>query len=144
MKEFGTLSIDVNLNMIRSIAEQLYEQGKEQLFILDSGGTVIYGPDPMLLGQTLEDGWVKHLQQLDQPSGNFEWNSDEFKGIHIYERMDSPYHDWILVKRIPNELLNSNARQITEINMMILIAFMIVVIGATLVISIRFTTPIKR
>lgn len=144
MQEFGTLSLDVNLNVIQSISEQLYDKGKEQLFILDSRGTVIYGSDPKLLGQTLEDDWVKHLQQLDQPSGSFEWDSDEFKGIHIYERIDSPYSDWVLVKRIPNEVLNSSARQLTEINMLILIAFMIIVIFATLVISFRFTTPIKR
>lgn len=144
MQEFGTLSIDVNLNVIQSISEQLYVKGKEQLFILDARGTVIYGSDPKLLGQTLEEGWVKHLQQLDQPSGSFEWDSDEFNGIHIYERIDSPLSDWVLVKRIPNEVLNSNARQLTEINMLILIAFMIIVIFATLVISFRFTTPIKR
>ncbi|WP_163854180.1 cache domain-containing sensor histidine kinase [Paenibacillus elgii] len=142
MKNFGVLSIDFNLNMLSSICEQLYKKGEEQLYILDKQGRVVYGPGPV--GMQIDEPWVTHLLSLSEPSGSFETDSSEFKGIQMYERMATPYMEWTLVKRIPYDRLYSNARQLTEINTLILIGFLVVVISATLYISFRFTAPIKK
>lgn len=144
MQEVATLSIDVNLDVITSIGEQLYAKGEEEFFILDQQGIAVYASDPALTGKLMYDEWVRHLINLDAPKGSFEWDNREFRGIHIYERMETPYMNWTIVKRIPYDTLYKNARQLTEINTMILLFFLIIVILATLYISFRFTAPIKH
>jgi two-component system, sensor histidine kinase YesM len=144
MEEVATLSIDVSLDVISSIGEQLYAQGEEEFFILDQQGQVVYSSESALMGTNLTDQWVQHLLSLGNAKGSFEWNNHEFKGIHIYERMETPYMNWTIVKRIPFDTLYQNARRMTEINTLILLFFLIVVIVATLYISFRFTAPIKQ
>jgi two-component system sensor histidine kinase YesM len=143
-KELGMLSIDFDLDVIRSICEELYTQGAEKLYILDEKGTVIYGADPAALGQVLGEQWVEHLLSLRADQGSFESKSKEFAGVHIYERMTAPYMNWTLVKQIPYESLYKNARELTIINALIFSLFLIIVITATLYISFRFTAPIHN
>ncbi|MCS7462778.1 sensor histidine kinase [Paenibacillus doosanensis] len=143
-QELGFLSIDFSVDVIRSICEQLYTPGQEELYILDRNGTVIYGTDRETWGKALDEDWVRHLLAMPEDKGSFEWKSKPFSGIHIYERMTSPYMEWTLVKRIPYENLYKNARELTQINTMIFSLFLIVVIFATLYISFKFTAPIKN
>lgn len=143
-QELGILSIDFSADVIRSISEQLYTPGQDELYILDSDGTVVYGTDPATVGHVLHEEWVDHLLAMPDNKGSFEWKSKPFSGIHIYERMSTPYMNWTLVKRIPYESLYKNARELTKINTLIFSLFLIVVISATLYISFRFTAPIKN
>lgn len=143
-EELGSLSIDFNIDAIRSISDQLYTSGEEELYILDKEGTVVYGPDPAKWGQTLNEDWVRHLMAMPDGKGSFEWRSKSFSGMNVFERMETPYMDWTLVKQIPYEKLNRNAREITMINTFITSLFLVVVISATVFISFRFTEPIKN
>ncbi|NHN29209.1 cache domain-containing sensor histidine kinase [Paenibacillus agricola] len=143
-KELGTVSIDFGLEVIRSICEELYTRGEEELYILDEKGTVIYGANPDLLGKVLDEQWVRHLTTLPHQYGSFESNSKQFAGVHIYERLSAPYMNWTMVKQIPYDSLYRNAREITLINALIFSLFLIVVISATLYISFRFTAPIRN
>ncbi|WP_240416400.1 sensor histidine kinase [Paenibacillus periandrae] len=143
-KELGTLSIDFDLEVISSICEELYSQDQEELYILDDKGTIIYSADTVSLGHVLNEQWVQHLMSQNSNSGSFEFKSKQFSGVHIYERMNAPYMNWTLVKRIPYESLYKNARELTIINAMIFSLFLIVVISATLYISFRFTAPIRN
>ncbi|WP_248930316.1 cache domain-containing sensor histidine kinase [Paenibacillus hamazuiensis] len=143
-RELGTLSIDINIEVIRSICEQLYDRNQEELYILDRSGRVIYGPDPSVWGKPLPKMWVPYLLEMTESNGTFEWNKPEFQGVHIFERMQTPYMDWVLVKSIPNEVLYHNAREVTQLNSTVFVIFLGLVIGATLYISFRFTQPIKN
>lgn len=140
----GTLSIDVNLDVIASISEQLYTKSGEELYILDDKGTVVYGPREEQIGRVLEDRWVPYMLGLPEPKGSFEWKGGDFKGIQLYERMSTPYMNWTLVKRISDEALYQSARQITLINSLVYSLFLVVVIAATVYISFRFTNPIRK
>ncbi|MFE5318681.1 sensor histidine kinase [Paenibacillus sp. NPDC056579] len=143
-QELGILSIDFSIDVIASISKQLYTLGEEELYILDKEGTVVYGSDPSLWGKVLNEDWVNYLRELPDGKGSFEWKSKSFAGMHIYERMETPYMDWTLVKRIPYESLYKNARELTMINTIISSLFLVIVITATLFISFRFTAPIKN
>ncbi|MDF2958763.1 MAG: integral rane sensor signal transduction histidine kinase [Paenibacillus sp.] len=143
-EKLGFLSIDIGIEVIRSICEQLYIQGQDELYIIDNNGAVIYSTNQEEWGQILQDPWVDHLLSIPDTAGSFEWKSKQFDGIHIYDRMSTPYMEWTLVKRIPYEHLYKNARDLTKINSLIFIMFMVVVISATLYISFRFTSPIKN
>ncbi|TDG00510.1 cache domain-containing sensor histidine kinase [Paenibacillus piri] len=143
-ENLGSLSIDFDIDVIRSICEQLYTQGQEELYILDNDGKVVYGGNPQEWGHTLQGDWVGHLLSAPATAGSFEWKSEQFAGIHIYDRMRTPYMEWTIVKRIPYNHLYKSARDLTKINTLIFIMFMVVVISATLYISFRFTSPIKN
>jgi two-component system sensor histidine kinase YesM len=139
----GVLSIDLDLGMIQSISEQLYDQNEEELYILDSTGRIVYGPNKQQWGELMTEKWATDAAQSPDQRGSFDWTNSNFSGIHIYEKMKTDYLDWTIVKRIPYEQLHESARQLTLINSLVLSFFLIIVIIATLYISIKFTAPIK-
>jgi two-component system sensor histidine kinase YesM len=139
-KLLGFLSIDIKLDGIRNICSQLYENGKEELYLLDRDGTVIYASDENLIGKALNEPWSTNLSAVQDKQGSFEWN----KGLQIYQKIETPYMNWMLVKRIPYTSLYANARELTGINMTVAALSMIITIAATLFISFRITSPIKQ
>ncbi|MCR8645127.1 sensor histidine kinase [Paenibacillus sp. N1-5-1-14] len=143
-KIVGTLSLDVRMNVINQICEQLYAKEHEQLYVLDEQGTVIYSPNPEQVGKVLDESWVQHVQGVTDSKGSFAWDQDQFAGLHIYEKISTTYMNWTIVKRIPYDYLYQDARQLTQINVMLGIVFLIVIIAATLTISIKITAPIKN
>lgn len=143
MEDLGTLSVDINVEFINSICRQLLSEG-EELFVLDNGGNVVYGSNPEFQGNKLDEPWVRDLLARPEERGSLEWNGGGFSGIQIYERIKEPYADWTIVKRIPNELLYEHAKRLTFANTLILLAFMSVVIIGTVIVSIRFTAPIRK
>lgn len=146
-KWIGMLSIDVKLNVIRSISEQLYSEG-EELYIIDSDGNVIFAPNDQPLMNRSQDSWVQQtLQKTHQDgisTGFFESEDELFKGITIYENMKTSYLDWTIVKRIPYNVLYNNTRQLAQINLWVMCSFLIIVILGALYISVLFTKPIKQ
>ncbi|MCD1260988.1 sensor histidine kinase [Paenibacillus athensensis] len=140
----GELIIDLDLSVITSVCEDLHESGKEELYILAKDGTVIYGPDPAQWGSKLTQSWALKAIGSSSAQGSFAWNGDEFNGINLYENMQTDAVDWTIVKRIPLDVLYKNARQLTLINTLVLSLFLVIVIAATVFISIRFTSPIKK
>jgi two-component system sensor histidine kinase YesM len=142
----GFLSIDVRLDTIRRIAEQLMDEEKEQLYIIDSDGQQILAAGRMTDNQrpSSDEPWVQHLLKQSTVQGSFEWSTDTFKGIVVYDKMITPYMNWSLVKRIPYDHLYENARTLTFINMLVALLCLLIAIAATVAVSIRLTSPIKH
>lgn len=140
----GSLSIDISLDSIQAIGEQLYTPNEEELYILDAKGAVLYASNPLLMGQTLDEVWVRQLmeEQRVQAQGSFRLKNSEFSGIHIYHQFETPYSYWTIVKRIPDSFLFQNERQLTEIITMIGLGFLTLAILATVYISVKLTSPI--
>lgn len=138
-KVLGVLAIDVRLDSVAAICEQLFNKKNEQLVIVDQGGSVIYSGNDEQIGQKLQDQAVlDHIGQND--SGYFEMNG----AMHVYEKMQTPYTDWTIIKRIPNATLYERATELTKINTVIAVIALLVIIFGTLFISVRITEPIKR
>lgn len=143
-KILGELSIDLNLDLIRSITDELYSEKGEELYILDQTGKIVIGPNPASWGHPMNEGWAQQAIGSKEQRSSFEWTKEHFSGINIYERMKTDYVDWTIVKRIPYEQLYKGARQLTLINSFVLTFFLVIAIIATVFISIRFTSPIKE
>jgi two-component system, sensor histidine kinase YesM len=143
-QRLGMLSLDIGTDMLRSICDQLYSSGEENLFILDENGTVVYSPNREQMGQPIKEKWAEHLKGLKPDSGSFQWKDSQFSGITIYDRVNEPYLKWTIVKQVRNEFLYKSARELTTINTIVVILFLIVVVAGTVYISIRFTQPIKK
>lgn len=140
----GTLSIDFKPDRIFSISEQLYTVSDEDFYILDKNGGVVYSPYAEEIGTVLKDDWVQTVLAKQAESGSYTSREDDFTGISIFERVKTSYLDWVLVKRIPDEVLYKGARELAAIHTMVFIAFLLVVIVATVYISFRVTAPIKQ
>ncbi len=143
-EELGTLSIDVRLDGIRSIAEQLYSDGREELYIIDEDRRVIYSSLDRGGGLPIQADWVERALGAAQSDGNFSLNQDGFSGEIVYDKMETPFLNWTLVKRIPNETLHQTAREVALINSGIAALFLVLTMLATVLITFRLTAPIKK
>ncbi|MBP1962348.1 cache domain-containing sensor histidine kinase [Paenibacillus aceris] len=140
----GELIIDLHLDLISEISQSLYTHDEEELYILDDEGNIVFGPDPSKWGQMLEGSWGNEAIHSTLDKGSYEWSKGAYAGINVYEKMKTDYVSWTIVKRLPYEQLTKNAKQLTLINSLVLTFFMLIVIGGTIYISIRFTEPIKQ
>lgn len=140
----GVISLDVRMDMIREISEELYTRGDEELYILDEEGNVIFASEEGAEGSREEDAWIRNLLAQQADRGLYHDEDARFHGIHLYEKLSSPWLHWTLVKRIPYEFLYRDARKVTLINSLVVSLFLVVAVVATLYISYRFTHPIKQ
>lgn len=143
-EELATLSVDVNMRGLRAMVESMYDRTREQLYILDSAGSILYGPDERQWGQRPADSWITHLLSQPDESGSLSWNEGGFKGIQVYDKMKTSYMDWTIVKRIPDDVLYKQARDLTRINTFVLVAFSVLSVLVTVGAAFMFTAPIKR
>lgn len=138
--QIGVLSLDVRLDMLQEISKDLYTPNEEEIYIVDDQKRIIFAHDENQIGSELQVGWMDILTEADQQSGYFEWED----GINVYHKLDNEFAHWTIVKRIPYSILYQDARRLTLINSFVFSIFLIIVIIATLSISVRFTSPIKK
>jgi two-component system sensor histidine kinase YesM len=143
-REIGRLSIDLKMDYIRSISEMLYTVGKEELWIINEEGQAVFSSEKAMIGAALEDDWVKRIVEAQSVQGQFELQTDAFKGIVVYEKLENSYMNWTLAKRVPFRHLYSQAREITRINSLVLGFFLLITVITTIYISYQLTKPIKR
>lgn len=137
----GYLSIDVKLTALQDIVEQLYDRNEEKLYITDDAGRIVYADQPERIGRALYDSWyTAKLAGSPGEQGSFEENGSMF----IYQRIDHYGAHWTLIKEIPKSYLLREANQAVTINLMLFGLALLVILTATILISIRVTAPIKR
>lgn len=142
-KQEGLVSIDVKLDALRKLSASLYEEGKEQLYIIDRSGTVIFDAEGTSSGQMMNEEWMKDIWAGEPSSGSMEWSQSD-SGVVIYSRIAGPVVDWMIVKRIPDSHLYESARQLTRINTLVAVISLVIATGAILSVSIRFSEPLKK
>lgn len=140
VQQLGLMSVDLRPDFLERICTQLYNPQHENLYILDENGTIVYSKLPSEWGSKPEYSW--HTQ-LTADEGSFEWKEGDFEGMTIYQNMETPFMKWTVVKQIPYSHLYEDARDLTRINAGVYTLFLIIVIIATVIISIRFTAPIQ-
>lgn len=139
-KVLALLAIDVSLDSVADITEQLFNKDKEQLLVVDQGGTVVYSGRDSQLGTQITDKELLARIKGTQTEGFFESGG----AMNVFEKMQTPYTEWTMIKRIPNSTLYERARQLTQINAAIAVIALGIIIFGTLFISIRITEPIKK
>jgi two-component system sensor histidine kinase YesM len=137
----GYLSIDVKLSALSNIVDQLYEQNREKIYILDENGNIVYSDDQNLLGLPLREQWyAEQIASSPNSSGNFEQDGNMF----AYQQISSLATQWTLVKQVPVSYLTLEANRAAFINILVLAVSLIIIVAATVIISVRITAPIKR
>lgn len=137
----GYLSIDVKLTAFTDIMNQLYEQDKENIYLVEDSGTLVYSHDEAALGKPLKASWYdKPIAGNGLSQGYFEKDG----AVFIYQKIESPGLHWTLVKQIPVSYLFREAKEAARINILLLVLLMVMIIALTILISFRITAPIKQ
>ncbi|MCZ8519288.1 cache domain-containing sensor histidine kinase [Paenibacillus caseinilyticus] len=140
MELIGSLSVDFSLDTLSGLISQLLNE-QEEAYLLDNEGTLIYSSIPgMKHGHKLNEPWVEPMLLSSAAHGTME----DPTSIHLYEKIETSYMNWYLVKKVPYEQLYRGARELTQIQFVILGVLLLVVAGLTLWVSVRFTRPIKE
>ncbi|OBZ10110.1 sensor histidine kinase [Bacillus sp. FJAT-26390] len=138
------LSIDVRLQVLADLNRQLYDGGEESFYIADAKGNIVLSTNANEIGAKSQQSWFATVADSGLDSGHFEWKAEAFDGMIFYDRIKTPYMDWYLIKQTPYKHLYSAADRVARINTAVGIAFLAIVVLATLFISIRFTKPLLR
>ncbi|WP_068620961.1 sensor histidine kinase [Paenibacillus tuaregi] len=141
-KVMANLSIDFKMTELQGMTKSMFSAGREKLYLVNDQRRVLYSSEPGTLTKPLTAGW-SNLPK-GKASGYFSCHDQSFEGIVFFRRVTTPLFTGALIKLVPYEDLYSDARHITEINAVIGLVFLIVGVVAAVLISIRFTTPIKR
>lgn len=137
------LSVDINLSQIESIAERLYTKGAEEFYLMNEKGKIVYSSEEDQIGKTNRQEWFEQVKKAPETRESLEWKDDHFSGVVIYDEFSGSLKDWYIVKRIPYDLLYQGARETALMNILIGFVSLVIVVLATLVVSFKFTEPIK-
>ncbi|MDG0792813.1 sensor histidine kinase [Cohnella ginsengisoli] len=140
----GYLSIDVLLTELGDICGRLALSEEEKLYVLDRGGNVVCGKEPEDGDLLKNTGWTRKLLTDPGGTGDFKWSDSAFSGYVVYDTLQTQFMDWIVVKQLPYAYLYQNAQGIRTINSLIIALSLIIAVIATLVVSVQFTSPIKK
>ncbi|WP_339306664.1 sensor histidine kinase [Paenibacillus sp. FSL L8-0435] len=147
-ERLGVLAIDLNMNTIAAICGRLYDPAKEQIYVVDGQNQIIYqGRSEVNHTDALREETASELNIARSGEGtaqNVAGHFEQDRSMYVYQQLGSTYADWTIVKQIPNETLYARATTLTWNNAMIAIAALVLVIVATLFISIRITGPLKQ
>lgn len=147
-ERLGVLAIDLNMNTIAAICGRLYDPAKEQIYVVDGQNQIIYqGRSEVNHTDLLREETASELNIARSSAGtaqNVAGHFEQDRSMYVYQQLGSTYADWTIVKQIPNETLYARATTLTWNNAMIAIAALVLVIVATLFISIRITGPLKQ
>ncbi|MBT2286163.1 sensor histidine kinase [Paenibacillus polymyxa] len=147
-ERLGVLAIDLNMNTIAAICGRLYDPAKEQIYVVDGQNQIIYqGHSEVNHTDALREETASELNIARSSAGtaqNVAGHFEQDRSMYVYQQLGSTYANWTIVKQIPNETLYARATTLTWNNAMIAIAALVLVIVATLFISIRITGPLKQ
>lgn len=139
----GFLSIDVNLSHLSSISNRLFEQSSQDFYLMNDDGTIVYSSDPAQMGEKNKAGWFQQVKRAKSGTHSMDWKDKDFSGVMMYNHLSGKFKDWYVVKQVPYESLYADARKTALINILIGMISLVFVILATMLVSIKFTSPIK-
>jgi two-component system, sensor histidine kinase YesM len=141
----GFFSIDINLSRLKGIAERLYTKNEEDFYIMNQNGVMIYSSNEKLIGTKNQAKWFQKVRKQSSLNKSLNWSDDQFSGVIIHEKFSDPgpLKGWYIVERIPYNVLYQSARKTALINILIGIATLVIVVFATMAVSLKLTAPIK-
>ncbi|WP_226529646.1 sensor histidine kinase [Metabacillus niabensis] len=122
-KNLGTLFLAVKLNFIEEILEDLDEEEKATMWLMDSQGQIIYHPVHNKIGSYFEE-----VHDYPLLNGSFRTNDDQDRTLISINQSEK--QDWILVHSIPITYLTERTDVVKTVAIII---FIILVIFTTII-----------
>ncbi|UOE56525.1 sensor histidine kinase [Bacillus sp. CMF12] len=134
------ISLEFSPDQITNISRNLYSGDNEEFYIISPEGDLIYHSTDE---DTKTPDWINWVISTNKENGTVEWKEGSFNGVMIYDQLSQNSGGWYLVKRVPYTTLYESAFSVAKINIMFGVIGLILVILATLFISVRITSPIR-
>ena len=139
-ERLGILAIDMDMNFLSRISNQLFQPEHERLYITNEAGYIMYAGHDERLGQRLQTEWYDTIKQSGKKEGHFEYNNK----IYLYNNIKTSISDWTMIKEIPSSYILSGADKATFVNILLIGVSLILIIAATIWISVYITAPIRE
>ncbi|OHX47756.1 sensor histidine kinase [Cytobacillus pseudoceanisediminis] len=137
------ISLEFSPDQITNISRNLYSEENEEFYIISPEGELIYHSTDETDEDTKTTDWIDWVMSTNKVNGTVEWKEGSFNGVMIYDQLSQNSGGWYLVKRVPYTTLYESAFSVAKINIMFGVIGLILVILATLFISVRITSPIR-
>ncbi|MBU8880157.1 sensor histidine kinase [Bacillus sp. FJAT-29790] len=137
------ISLEIKPDKIFELSENLYNSKTEEFYILSSEGDLIYSSNTDVSANLEKQKWIERILLSKEEKGTIEWKEDSFNGVMIYDQMAESAGGWFLVKRVPYAILYESAFNVAKINIMFGVVGLLLVIMATLFVSLKITSPIR-
>ncbi|MDQ0256655.1 two-component system sensor histidine kinase YesM [Evansella vedderi] len=134
-------SLEIRPDKVQELSNYLYNGATEEFYIITPEGQFIYSSRN---GAPEEEDWPRELLGSGTDSGTMEWQDSSFHGVIVYDSVAPTAGGWMLVKRIPFTTLYESAYDVAIINIIYGVVGLLLVIFATLLVSVRITTPIRE
>lgn len=138
----GYLSIDINLSKIEGMANRLYTENAEDLYIMDDKDRIIFSSEKKKIGIENTEEWYEEIKHAKNKK-SLEWEDRAFSGVIVFQTFSVDNYKWHIVKRIPYDVLYQSARETVWVNGFIALASLFIVLVITMVVSFKITAPIK-
>ena len=139
-ERLGILAIDLDMDFLSRISGQLFQPDHEQLYIANEDGYIMYSGNDEMLGQQIQTEWYDSIKQSGKQEGHFEYNNK----IYLYNNIKTSVSDWTMIKEIPSSYILSSADKAAFVNILLIGVSLILIIAATIWISVYITAPIRE
>lgn len=142
----GSLTIAIDSKELEELVHDLYVPDESEFYLFNPEGQALYNSeqgDGLHRDVAASAVWFYKIRQDQRESGYWEWEDAGFRGITIFNKLTGSHEGWVLVKRIPYDVLNRNAREIVRINLQIGAWALILAVAATLIVSFKITHPLQ-
>ncbi|QNK58320.1 sensor histidine kinase [Paenibacillus sp. PAMC21692] len=139
MKLAGRLVLNLRIGELEKTLVRSTLAGKGYFFIVARDGTIVYHPEPGLLGQPIGETSLAELK-LDHPSDVQTIQGTEM----LISSNDSELADWKLVAMVPFEEMASGVKVARNAVMASVLILVVIVLITVPIIAQRFTRPLRQ
>ncbi len=137
------ISLEISPKKIINLSRNLYNQEKEEFYLLSSDGEVIYSSNFDLSKHGYRQQWIQRILETEEDSGSLEWKEDTFNGMMMYDQLPASAGGWILVKRVSFAHLYESPLSVAKLNILFGVIGLSLVVLATLFVTFKITSPIR-
>jgi two-component system sensor histidine kinase YesM len=135
-KNLGTLFLAVKITFIEEILEDLDEEEKATMWLMDRQGQIIYHPEQNKIGSYFKE--VIHYPLLN---GSFRTNIEKERMLFSINQSEKQH--WILVHSIPINYLTEGTDVVKTVAIIIFIILVIITTFISIVVASSVTKPIN-
>jgi len=139
---YGVLTVNYNLDSIRSMCSEMIPDSDEEIIYTDKAGQIFYASD--MENNSIEDlNMINKISALKTDSGAFEYTASTGNKKWLIVYSISRYNGNILFKLIPINKVYGQAKNIRNVNLLVSIIMFAAFIIAVLFVSHRIIKPLS-
>ncbi|MFC5449892.1 sensor histidine kinase [Paenibacillus aestuarii] len=139
-EKLGVLLVDLNYSVINDICNKIKLGDRGYVFILDADGNIVYHPDQQLINENQKTELIS--QVMNTPGSSFV--TSEGKNSRMYTIKTSQSTGWKIVGVTYVDELVSNKYELKMYTFFGGIAFLIIAVLLSVILSLRISKPIKQ